>query len=44
MVGPLSGLEIEWAAADHVGHWREAAGWAELDRRAERVAGGEADE
>ncbi|MEN3343299.1 MAG: hypothetical protein V7644_2703, partial [Actinomycetota bacterium] len=40
-VRPLAGLETERAAADHVVDRLEAAGRLELERRAERVAGGE---
>lgn len=44
VVGPLAGCEVERAAADDVVDRGEGGGAAELERRAECVAGGEAEE
>ena len=42
VVRPLAGLEVERAAADHVGDWREGAWLGELQGGTERIAGRQA--
>ena len=44
VVGPLPRAQPEGAAADHVGDRREAARRLELERSAERIADGEAEQ
>ena len=44
VVSPLAGLEVERPAADHAGDGRERSGRPELQRRAEGVAHGQAEE
>src|SRR5690349_423599 len=44
VVGPLAGLETERPAADHVGERLESSARLELDRRADGITAGEAEQ
>ncbi len=42
VIGPLAGLEVERAAADNIGNWRETAGLFEFKGGAQGIANSEA--